>query len=678
MGAYDKKLPAQVFDRGGYVSSVKHPDFAGGAKGNNSTSDTQPFAAADAAATLAANPVVPEGVYRLNNLTLTKRFSFQRGGILKPNVGQVVSLPVPDAGPWQIFDTSLGGAGSILFTDAGIIHPEWFGHDVEGGADGNTAWVAMANAIVEDGCTIWLRPEYTYYVGNAVEMDPANTVAIVFDGIRVHVDGGGGLSRMPVTAPAAASIVLRILNADGITFRARLDGRKDEVPVLDVDTVVIKSCTNVHVPYYESIDSARHGLNLTDCTGVVFGDAVSYDSRKYGVSLETPRFVLGGKLIARGSEERWGHELTDGPQDVVAGTVLAYGCLGATQLGSHAAEGQSSRGIVYPTIYSYGVDKAVTLAVGTEPTLAQIVQTTGVSIQGDTESAPGVPLVTPNAHFDTTIGTLDVHYASEAGLSAQLTRRLSVGQMRLINPPGVAPSSRGAYIIDGTEVLLLGGYVRGWGRMLHCVGCEKVIIRNLVFDYNSGRALFEDCRWISLQGCTWLRNTPPDYLVHVQNSAGFAMDRVEVVDCTVVTGTDANTKTSLRIDCGSTGTLAELHVRGTRDMTLDIFRPSNYEPVTAYYTDDETHRTLIPANSSTPRVDRSRSWIVANTAATNLTGFTGGRDGMLREIFWNDTNTTAVHSATFNLIGGATRAPAANKYSLFMYRGTAWVELLYR
>ncbi len=50
MGVYDKKIPGYIFDRGAQLFNVKHPDFAGGAKGDGVTNDTNAFKAALAAA----------------------------------------------------------------------------------------------------------------------------------------------------------------------------------------------------------------------------------------------------------------------------------------------------------------------------------------------------------------------------------------------------------------------------------------------------------------------------------------------------------------------------------------------------------------------------------------------------------------------------------------------------
>lgn len=622
-------------------------------------------------------PHMTSGVFLVSGISLLKQWSVDRGAMFKVSAGATLTMPVPDAGPYQIFDCSASGA-SVSFSTAGTVYPEWFGLNVGTGDDDNAAMIAMVTAITVQGTTVWLNPDKTYHVSNLEVMSPINASAgwsLYINGIGVNWRGWGTLSRMPVVAPATAGAILKMENCTDFTFEVRTNGRESEIPSAeDLDVVMFMGCTRFSVPRYASNDSSRHGINFTDCSEFTYGDVVSYDARKYGVSMETPRYSIGGTLMVRGSKERWAHELTDGARDIVAPNVLAYGSLGGVQLGSHQVAGQSSAGIVYPVVYVNGVDPSESVPVGTEPTLAQIVTTVGCSIQGDTHDANNVLLPSPNVHEDTTIGILDVHYATEAGLSAELVRRLTVNCMRLRNNKA-ANSSFGAVVANGGEVLFLGGYVRGFGRMMYLLKCERVIIRNMVFEDNTAKLLITDCEDVEFQGCTWVRNTPSDYLVEVNGAAGHSMNRLAFLNCTIGTGPDANSKVAARINLGSTGTLAEYHQYNTKGLLVDVVQPGGYQPVQAFYTDDQTFRTF-PVNSANPRVDRTANWMAQNTSATTYTTFIGIRDGMEFTVYWNDALTTLANSAQFSLIGG-TRTSTVGKFSRFKVRGSNINEILY-
>lgn len=688
MGAYDKKIPGHLFDRGGYISNVKHPDFAGGAQGDGVTEDTAAFLALDAALAT-PNPGVPAGEYPVGAMALNKVWAFQRGAVALLSAGEPVSMPVPQAGDYQIFQMEEGAV--LTFSTPGVVRPEWFGHDVDNGGDGNAAWRSMIASLV-DGCTVWLENGKTYIVGAGTMMDSPDATLVIAGKAGLALDGGGTL-KLADTAGAVGTL-LRIEDSTDIYINIRVDGNKDGIPSAnDVDVLMLSGCERIHLGPYVSTDSAQHGINFTNCRYVTSGPMQSFWSRKYGMSLQTPFGANLGQTTAVGSEERHGHELTDGPDTVLAGHILAVGCVAGVNLGQHGDPGQSSRAIVYPPLLVNGIaeDQLALVPPGTEPTLAQIVTEDGVEITGGTDG------VNPNNHYDTTFVSVNVHYATTTGLKAQQAYRLQVGQTNLINAPGEAPSSRGIYTTLCGQAQFGPGRVRGFGRMAEVLDTDLAVFRGIIFESNSARLVVDDSKRVVLDGCIWSANTPSDFLIEISGSNLFEMESIDIVNCLAFTD---NTKLSVRLDMGypasSPATVKRFRMVNNIGLTADIYRgpgTTNYEPVLAYhattnphggyYTDDTVWRTFPVNNTAgatvTPRVDRSRNWVVKNTATTNLAGFTGGREGMEINVHWDEALTTAVYSgAAHRIIGGVTRAPASGKYSRYVYQSGIWIEMVYR
>jgi hypothetical protein len=660
-----ESLQSSLIDDGGSgLHNPRHRRFAGGARGDGVADDTAALLAADAAPDV-HTPVLVRGTYRVGTAVLTRQMRIRRGAVIQVPAGAVLTLPVPDAGPYPIFDTPPDAPG-VRFSDAGRVRPEWFGQAEGAGVDGNAAWVALATAITRDGTTIWLRRGRTYFVGAATRMDDMEPRAICIDGVSVALDGGGTLERAPTADPAL--VVLWIGNARDVLVNVRLGGNMPAIPAATaLDTLVLSACERVHLPAMSSADSARHGVNLDRCRYVRWGDAQVHAPRRYGISVDAGRRVCGGNMLAQGARERAGLELTNGCRDVVAGRLVSIANSDGLILGEHNGADQGSERIVYPSVFVNGVSPGAVVAAGAEPTNAQIVTQRGVLIQGG--AFQGVP----NDHRDVTIGTLDVFYVLQNGINASQVHWLNVGTLRLRN--NHAGDRRGVYMQDCGEVVLRGGYVMGWGPMMELLRVQHVIVRDLVLRENNGALLATNCPRVTLQGLRFQGNTATDHLVKVIGTGGFAMSRLDVIDCSAT----GNTKSTVRVDLGSTGTLAELHWRGNMGLTLDVNRPAGYEPVGAYDTDDPAWRPAA-ANSASPRVDRSRSVTVQNTLPTLLTNFAGGREGMERQVWWNDSVTTTVHDpvAGLSLVGGATRLSAQGKYSGFLYQGGRWIEMWYR
>jgi hypothetical protein len=168
--------PRTTAETGGGITPTNiwySPDHIGydvrraGATGNGVTDDTAAIAAANTvAASGGAMVYFPPGTYAIgSNLALTAPTLFDRGAILKPAVGVIITLSYqPIAGPWQIFNvtsTPATGAGSV---QAGVtpitgsalgdkILGEWFGAIGDGATNSGRPIQAALNFGISCGGT---------------------------------------------------------------------------------------------------------------------------------------------------------------------------------------------------------------------------------------------------------------------------------------------------------------------------------------------------------------------------------------------------------------------------------------------------------------------------------------------------------------------------------------------
>lgn len=110
---------------GGGGSSIPNMKDTYGATGNGSTDDRGAFAALGS-----GGAVVPPGTYRIaSNLTINGHLYFMAGAQLRPASGVQISMGVGSsiiAGPYQIFDNSLGGSFSNGANMSGWANAQWF------------------------------------------------------------------------------------------------------------------------------------------------------------------------------------------------------------------------------------------------------------------------------------------------------------------------------------------------------------------------------------------------------------------------------------------------------------------------------------------------------------------------------------------------------------------------
>jgi hypothetical protein len=221
----------KLLDNGGAVYNVQHRRF--GAKGDGVTDDTAAFLALEAAGD---HGFIPAGTYRIaTNLTLSKTWTFANGAKLKPASGVTVTISdSPDAGLYQIFDLSAGGA--VVGAGLGRVKPQWFGALGDGVTDDAAAVQAAANAVKAAGGVLFF-PAGTYLLGASI--------------------GLGGLTKDLVIAGAGLGLV-KIKRKDG-TVTADFQG------VFGIGNATGSSVRVTTRDLY--IDQNARGNPLTDTNG---------------------------------------------------------------------------------------------------------------------------------------------------------------------------------------------------------------------------------------------------------------------------------------------------------------------------------------------------------------------------------------------------------------------------
>lgn len=107
-----------------YIKNVKDPNY--GAVGDGITDDTTAILNADTDAGSSGFIYIPEGTYKLNDLTLTSNVICR--GILKPQSGKTVKPGKTfSAGLYQVFDESAGGSIDLSDTCVKEVYPEQWG-----------------------------------------------------------------------------------------------------------------------------------------------------------------------------------------------------------------------------------------------------------------------------------------------------------------------------------------------------------------------------------------------------------------------------------------------------------------------------------------------------------------------------------------------------------------------
>jgi len=253
-----------------------------GAIGDGIADDSESILAKNTAAVAANGGYIffPPGTYRIStNLTIgssTIQPRFAPGASLSIDSGVTVTMPIPDAGDYQI----ISGSGSVLFSGGptGTYNPKWFGLDVSVTAAVNaTAWSRFMSAIPV-GAHVFVR-EGTYAAVGNLEVSKACTIegagpTTLFEFATNEANQGFNISAsnvimrgMKITGPQKASIETTQvgIRADGTSVSGYLTGIKLENLTINNwggSGTQIRFCNNWYVQDCEVFDCYSNGIQV--------------------------------------------------------------------------------------------------------------------------------------------------------------------------------------------------------------------------------------------------------------------------------------------------------------------------------------------------------------------------------------------------------------------------------
>lgn len=213
-----------------------------GANPDGSTNNNAAFTRAHtSSATVAYSPgsfALTTGSFGTANATTHR---FERGALLKPGAAQVVTLhgQLEAAADQQIFDITLGGAGSILLPDVRSVRPEWFGATAGSTSiDANAAVLAAATSITSGGKTL-LRGLYSLHTVLTLDTIPTG---VTFEGeagsqsiLQAHASS---TDSYVVSANGVSDVVFRNVVVDANQSARTLSGTASALAVIGTDTLL--------------------------------------------------------------------------------------------------------------------------------------------------------------------------------------------------------------------------------------------------------------------------------------------------------------------------------------------------------------------------------------------------------------------------------------------------------
>lgn len=186
--------------------------------------------ACSTAATYGSSLTVQLPITGLTTQSCGANLVFVGTGSLQAASSQVVTVSgTITAPPVQIFDTSVGGAGSILLTgQSPAVYPNWFGAKMDGSTDDAAAWTATIASCT--ACTITMPTNVYSHVASTINLTgagqrlecPGKTSAISGSGITIlkmsgAVSGGQVFENCQIFDPTgnSSTIALEIDNGTG-------------------------------------------------------------------------------------------------------------------------------------------------------------------------------------------------------------------------------------------------------------------------------------------------------------------------------------------------------------------------------------------------------------------------------------------------------------------------------
>jgi hypothetical protein len=197
-----------LFDQGGAVYNVLSTASGLGMKGDGSVDDGSKFYALNSG----QHYVVPKGTYRFDNsgtIPAGAALGFMNGALLQPNTGATITIAGPiEAGPYQIFDFSLGG--SVRFTGNGCIEhylPQWFGVKGDNTVNEVPALMAMV-ASIPDYAHVRFPPNMKMRLDGTWMLYQRNGIKFECPSVPLNADGHPGAAEFIWNGPTNGTMVL--------------------------------------------------------------------------------------------------------------------------------------------------------------------------------------------------------------------------------------------------------------------------------------------------------------------------------------------------------------------------------------------------------------------------------------------------------------------------------------
>lgn len=142
------------------------------------TNDTTLLSTANAAG---GTIVIPNGITCASNTqTISAALVIQKGGLLKPITGQLITLAGPqNPDTWQKFTNATTGLGTILFTGNTSlkgVYPEWWGAVGDGVANASSEFTAMIASLPSAGGAVFLTAGSIFRINTAVTISRSNVI----------------------------------------------------------------------------------------------------------------------------------------------------------------------------------------------------------------------------------------------------------------------------------------------------------------------------------------------------------------------------------------------------------------------------------------------------------------------------------------------------------------------
>lgn len=411
------RIEGPVYDLGGMGYNVRHPSFAGGAKGDGSTDDAPAF---QAAAMVGGTVFIGPGVYRLaSNVTFPSTVRIGDDVSLVPDEGVIVTFDenvwVDDFSP---FDDSAGGAFVIprpyltngLQIDGGLVVDNVDAETVD--ADQVTADTVTANTVTS-----------TAIVATSDLVSPVAVLGRVDVGVTTSANDGVIARGRTDSALAIAGghatttgLVAKLYSQSHATTPSTLVIERNNVEVARIAEAMLIGTTS-------TTDTAAGGLRAMgdsrfDGNARILGDVIIGGSGATAIRRNTNNGFLrisGGSATNLGSVVQIyseSHTTTPNTIDIFQGSthrmrISDRVLIGTTALGNSNAGGLLVNGSVVYNSYQEWRQNPFNLSTSTnnlDPTTSTVMNlnvTADINLTGIANGIAGRPLILANTGTNT-------------------------------------------------------------------------------------------------------------------------------------------------------------------------------------------------------------------------------------------------------------------------------------